>query len=208
MTEIVQEKTADEILAEEYKAKSINSKFKQVLAYGAGAAMVFGLVNALSGGLMSAVTHAFGSAALLASGAGIAPVLGLVALGVIGMGLIYLSARFTAENTVLDNQLQAKQIAVARGKAPEIAPVVTQPAPTIPATNSIPDAPASTTPVTDSILAKLPDNANALPINTVSGAKQAAPLIARAAANENIAPDASWQEKITGTDNAAQMARA
>ena len=119
--------------AAEYRAKAVNSKFKQQIAYGAGAATVFGLVSGLVAYLLHAATAgaAVGATATTATAAtGMAaalPILGLAGLAVLGVGLLYLSAKYLSENTISDQELQAKQICAAtRGKAPEqaVAPMV------------------------------------------------------------------------------------
>ena len=136
MTETYKEALAEQEEAE-YRAKAVNSKFKQQIAYGAGAATVFGLVSGLVAYLLHAATAGAAVSTVAASGAtvtaatGIAaalPVIGLVGLAVLGVGLLYLSAKYLSENTISDQALQAKQISAAtRGHAPEatVEPVVT-----------------------------------------------------------------------------------
>lgn len=121
MTDVNHNGIDDVIEAQEYKARAVNAKFKQQISYGIGAAMVFGLVSALGSLLKDSAVEAF-----LPAGGGLAaaalPIIGLVGLGIVGIGLLYLSAKYLSENTVLDQDLQAKQIsaAAARGRVPVI----------------------------------------------------------------------------------------
>lgn len=132
--------TLDTGAAEAYKARATRAKFKQQVAYGIGAAMVFGLVTALAGGLKDmAITAAteVGASAFL-------PVLGLVALGALGVGLLYLSAQYLSENTLLDQALQARQIGAAtRGHAPKIEQTVEAKPTLFPAAGALAAAPSA-----------------------------------------------------------------
>ncbi|MDX2095997.1 MAG: hypothetical protein SFW64_08710 [Alphaproteobacteria bacterium] len=141
--------TLDTGAAEAYKARATRAKFKQQVSYGIGAAMVFGLVTALAGGLREmAFGEAVGAAATTAAGAAasstLLPILGLVALGALGVGLLYLSAQYLSENTLLDQALQARQIGVAtRGHAPKIEPEVEAKPTLFPAAGALAAAPSA-----------------------------------------------------------------
>ena len=115
----------------EYKSQAVNAKFKQQVAYGLGAALVFGLVSAMAKTLFDTALGATAASAAL-------PVLGLVALGVAGVGLLYLSAKFLSENTLLDQHLQAKQISSAtRGHAHSITQGIETKGPEFPALSEL-----------------------------------------------------------------------
>lgn len=92
------------ILKEEFgkfKERTVKLRFMQQISYGVGAAMVFGLVTALANNLL------FGSG-LVAMTMGAA--VGVGAIAAVGVGLIYMSAKFLSENTLLEQDFQAKKI--------------------------------------------------------------------------------------------------
>ena len=103
----------DALEAKLYKAQAVNAKFKQQVSYGIGAATVFGLVGAVAHAMINPLF--VGGFTTLSAAA--VPVLGLAALATVGIGLLYLSAKYLSENIVLDQQLQANQISAATARA-------------------------------------------------------------------------------------------
>ncbi|MFZ4541943.1 MAG: hypothetical protein ACOYNL_09115 [Rickettsiales bacterium] len=101
-----------------FKERTVKLRFMQQISYGLGAAMVFGLFTAAAGKLASLAAGA--AATVSATGVAIPAVaaslpamigLGVIALG--GIALIYLSAKFLSENTLLEQDFQAKKIGLA-----------------------------------------------------------------------------------------------
>lgn len=176
--------------AQYYRERSSNAKFKQQVAYGLGAASVFGLMTGVASKLFVAALPAAG-------GVAIGPLLGLVALGVIGVGLLYLSAQYLSENTLLDQAMQAKQIdAASRGKAPAVEQVVEPKVSNFPSTAlalAVDAAPTQTANDNDTV-----------PKTSVTAERTLADtMLARGAANENTPADkanASWEEKTAASD--------
>lgn len=183
----------DEVIAA-YKARAASGKFKQQIAYGIGAAMVFGLFAAISqalfrgafGGAVAGAASTTGAAAL-----GFWPIVGLAAIAAIGIGCLYLSAKYMSENTLNDQELQARQIQAAQGRAPGLTAEPETPAPGFPAA--------------------LPANLDASPetqTNTAPAQKwadkfapSASPATMASSANDN---DKSWGEKIAAAKEAAR----
>ncbi|MFM9889182.1 MAG: hypothetical protein ACKVOE_00860 [Rickettsiales bacterium] len=123
-----------------YKSQAASGKFKQQLAYGVGAAMVFGLFTAISqslfrsafGGAVVGAAETTGAAVTGAAAISVWPIVGLVAIAALGIGCLYLSAKFLSENTLHDQELQARQIQAVQGRAPGMAPEVEIPQPSFP----------------------------------------------------------------------------
>lgn len=165
-----------------YKEEAARGKFRQQISYGIGAAMVFGLFSGLAVKLVS----------VAATVGGAAPIFGLVAMGVAGIGLLYLSAKFLSENTVLDQALQAKLItasqAQGKGQTVAIEPTVEKPD-QFPAAQGL----ANTDVAGEAVM----NGASDIPKTTTLERQLSEPMITRVAANENQQDKANWQEKVT-----------
>lgn len=102
-----------------FKERTVGLRFKQQVSYGIGAAMVFGLI----GGVVNLLGPLVGPA--IAGGAwgmATAAIVGLAAIPVVGISLIYLSAKFLSESTLMEQDFQAKKIGMAargHGRAQE-----------------------------------------------------------------------------------------
>jgi hypothetical protein len=92
---------------EAFKNRTVESKFRHQLFLGIGGATVFGLVGAFGKALLDI-------AMVGGAGAGLAWA-GLAAIGFIGLGCIYMGSKFLAESILMDQDFQAKKIAVATG---------------------------------------------------------------------------------------------
>lgn len=195
----------DDDEAAAYKAHAASGKFKQQLAYGVGAAMVFGLFTAISQALFrsafggavagAAGTTAAATAGTAATGAAALsfwPIVGLVAIAAIGIGCLYLSAKFLSENTLHDQDLQARQILAAQGRGPSITEEITAPTPTFPAAQAA-KTEETALPATDGVsAARWTDK---FPARTAAAATPSN-------ANDN---DQSWGEKITAARSGAAV---
>lgn len=193
----IDDATEDAREAEAYKSRAVSAKFKQQVSYGVGAAVVFGLVGAMAKALFDPLLL---PSATLTFATATGPVLGLLALGAVGVGLLYLSAKYLSENTLLDQALQAKQIGAAtRAKAPAIEQVVAPKVSNFPAPMA--DAAALDAPA----LAAANENT---PTTRITNERALADtIVARGAANENtpVANDkanASWEQKTASADTA------
>jgi hypothetical protein len=175
-----------------FKERTVGLRFRQQISYGLGAAMVFGLFTAVATQL---VPMAIGGVGVAAS---IPAMIGLAGIAVIGMGLIYLSAKFLSENTLLEQDFQAKKIgAAARGVSPTMAPSVDQKPIPFPATASLDAAPAigaeqPSTKVTDGILHDRVVSLDAAK-KAIAAAQQQQSFVERATAH-----DASTEQKVRG----------
>ncbi|MBN8543970.1 MAG: hypothetical protein J0M34_06880 [Alphaproteobacteria bacterium] len=90
---------------ESFKERTVASKFRHQLFLGIGGATVFGLVGAFGKALLDI-------ALLGSAGAGLAWA-GLAATAVVGLGCIYLGSKFLSESILMDQDFQAKKIALA-----------------------------------------------------------------------------------------------
>jgi hypothetical protein len=115
----------DKAEAEAYKRRSARSKFEQQISYGVGAAFVFGLISAVAHGLVGTLPAMAEWSLTMAT---LGPMAGLIGIGMVGIGCIFMSARLLSENTLLDQAMQAKQISAAT-RAHSPAPAVETPAP-------------------------------------------------------------------------------
>lgn len=109
-----------------FKERTVKLRFMQQISYGLGAAMVFGLFTAVASKLVPLALGSAATATTAAVAASIPAMIGLGAIAVLGIGLIYMSANFLSENVLLEQDFQAKKIGLAaRGTAPaqEIKPV-------------------------------------------------------------------------------------
>ena len=167
----------------EYKAQAVNAKFKQQVAYGLGAALVFGLVSAMAKTLFDTAALALAPTATAGAMAAAGPILGLVALGVAGVGLLYLSAKFLSENTLLDQHLQAKQISGAARERDH-------------AKAHVQEFPA---------VAELKSE---LPSTSISGARELADTVTPRAPKKAADVQQDWRSRMQANDNQPQTARA
>lgn len=129
---------------EKFKEHSVASKFKNQIFLGIGGATVFGLVGAFGKSLleiaMPTATTSAGAATVGATAA--APALlfgltasawawvGLAAIAAVGIGCLYLGSRFLAESILMDQDFQAKKIAMASDPARAQALLQSPPEPT------------------------------------------------------------------------------
>ncbi len=91
-----------------YKARSVDTKFKQQLFLGVGGAFVFGVAAAIGKGLFDLAL----AGGAMATTAGV----GLAVLGVVGVICIYMGSKYLSKSILLDQDFQAKKIgAAARG---------------------------------------------------------------------------------------------
>lgn len=102
---------------EAFKHRTVESKFRHQLFLGIGGATVFGLVGAFGKALLDI-------AMIGGAGAGLAWA-GLAAIGVLGIGCIYMGSKFLSESILMDQDFQAKKIALATD--PSRAHVLTTP---------------------------------------------------------------------------------
>ncbi len=177
-----------------FKDRTVGLRFRQQISYGLGAAMVFGLFTGIATKLVPmALPVAMGGVGVTA-----AAVMGLAGIAIVGMGLIYLSAKFLSENTLLEQDFQAKKIgAAARGVSPTMEQTVNQKPMGFPATASLNAAPAMaaeqpSTKVTDGILNDRVVSLDAAK-KAIADAQQQQSFVERAAAN-----DASTEQKARG----------
>ncbi len=212
----------DDAEAAAYKAEAVNAKFRQTVASGIGAALVFGLVSAVGNALVvaanTAIYAAHATTFVTMISAAALPLMGLAALGVVGVSLLYLGAKFLSENTLLDQKLQATLInGAGRGKEPVIEvtpPTVDTKPPGFPAAGMVADAAQDAAAPAD--LAK--DDAPAMaetpaPLTTIGERERSEPMIAREAVNDNIPqtkPEAadkpeSWTDKTASADKLAGL---
>lgn len=143
-------------------------RFMQQMLLGVGGATVFGLVGALG-------------TKLLALGAGLWPVAGLVALAAVGIGCIYLGTKFWTESIRLDQEAQAQKISKATGLA-RSRTIAQEPATPAPGAQKVASAP----PGMDSLAAAEEKNIPELPgklvndgvaFERIQAAEKAAPTL-------------------------------
>lgn len=209
----VDDATEDALEAAEYKARAVSAKFKQQVTYGVGAAMVFGLVGAVASTLFgfafpAEVTTTGATAVASATAAGTAAtlslpaVLGLVALGVVGVGLLYLSAHYLSENTVLDQAMQAKLINLTgRKRAQAAEPVIDKV--TEPKVSNFPAESLATDRAQAAEISASTQQNDTIPQTRITGGRELAETMAARAANENTPTDKSvgaWEEKLAHRD--------
>lgn len=172
----------------EFKARTVRLRFMQQISYGVGAAMVFGLITAVASRLVPDALGWGGAAA------GLAPVLatvGLAGIALAGVGLIYLSAKFLSENTLLEQDFQAKKIGIA---ARGVSPTVEQPLPQR----------SDPSPLVGVEAAQV-DSAKPVPVTQIEGARM---LEGRYAA-QALQPAASrWQDRVAANDATPAAVRA
>lgn len=210
----VDDATEDALEAAEYKSRAVNAKFKQQVSYGVGAAMVFGLVGAVATKLFSfafpAQVAAVGGEVAIGTAAAFSlpAVLGLAALGVVGVGLLYLSAHYLSENTVLDQAMQAKLINHAgRKRAQAVEPVIDKV--TEPKVSNFPSASLAPD-VAEGAQQSATQNNDAVPQTRITAERELAETMAARAANENTPTDkavGSWEDKVSHRDE-TQLATA
>lgn len=104
-----------------YKAVTTRSRFLQQIFLGLGGATVFGFVGALTRELIAPAAAAINAGALVS-----APIVGLAAIGVLGIACLYVGAKFLSNTILMEQDYSAKKIAMAtgRGRAPVQAPTV------------------------------------------------------------------------------------
>jgi hypothetical protein len=119
-------------------------------------------------------------------------------MGLVGVSLLYLSAKYLSENVVRDQALQARQIgAVTKGKVKQLEPEIQQPSGSFPAPTALTVADADEPSRSES----------AIPATTVTNERTLADtIVARGAANENTPHTAdkangTWEEKTTAIEN-------
>lgn len=101
------------------KARAANIRFKQQVFGTVGSAMLFGLIGVVTTKLLT-----LGGAA---SGGLLLPALGMGAVAVVGLSCVYLAAKFISTSVALDQDAQARKIALAKSKAKAVE--MEQPAP-------------------------------------------------------------------------------
>jgi hypothetical protein len=110
---------------EAFKNHTVESKFRYQLFLGVGGATVFGLVGAFGKALLEVATLSGPAAASLGSFAGLAATswawVGLAAIAAVGLGCIYMGSKFLAESILMDQDFQAKKIALAAGNSRGVA---------------------------------------------------------------------------------------
>lgn len=204
----VDDATEDALEAAEYKSRAVNAKFKQQVSYGVGAAMVFGLVGAVATKLFGiafpAEVAAVGAEVTVGAAAAFSlpAVLGLAALGVVGVGLLYLSAHYLSENTVLDQAMQAKLINHAgRKRAQAVEPVIDKV--TEPKVSNFPAESLATDRAQAAEISASTQQNDTIPQTRITGERELAETMAARAANENTPTDkavGSWEEKLAHRD--------
>ena len=99
---------------EAFKHRTVESKFKHQLFLGLGGATVFGLVGAFGKALLDV---AMGSVAVEGAFLGMAATgwawIGLAAIAVAGVACVYMGSKFLSESILMDQDFQAKKIALA-----------------------------------------------------------------------------------------------
>lgn len=181
-----------------FKERTVKLRFMQQISYGLGAAMVFGLFTALATKLAplalgSAEIIAVGGAVIPAVAASVPAMIGLAAIATLGIGLIYLSAKFLSENTLLEQDFQAKKIGMAtRMQQPLVEQTIEQTAVTKP----------TQFPTTVAL-----NNAAQTPDTTITERSLQERVVPLAAKKELPANDASFAERAQNT-NADERARA
>jgi hypothetical protein len=205
----VDDAAEDALEAEAYKARAVSAKFKQQVSYGVGAAMVFGLVGAVAtklfGFAFPAQVAAVGGEVALGTAAAFSlpAVLGLAALGVVGVGLLYLSAHYLSENTVLDQAMQAKLISHAgRAKTKAIEPAIEKV--TEPKVSNFPSA-ALAPEMADAAENSATQNNDVAPQTRITAERELADTMAARAANENTPTEKSaalWEDKLAQRNEA------
>ncbi|MFZ4125388.1 MAG: hypothetical protein ACOYJ2_04885 [Rickettsiales bacterium] len=99
---------------ESFKERTVASKFRHQLFLGIGGATVFGLVGAFGKTLFDiAIGETVVKGAFLTLSAPAWASIGLAAIAVVGIGCIYLGSKFLSESILMDQDFQAKKIALA-----------------------------------------------------------------------------------------------
>lgn len=176
----------------DYRELSSQIKFRQNLVQGIGAATVFGIAAAVGTALFAAAKTALVGGGMMAA----APwVVGLVAIGGLGIGCLYAASKYYAESVRIDQIHQAKQIANGmRG----VAPTVEQQRP--------PSFPAQEPAVAHTPVASLDKAAAALsavPHTTVTAERALERSAPQAGATVQ---DKSWTERMAANENQHQPA--
>ena len=167
-----------------FKERTVGLRFKQQVSYGVGAAMVFGLISAFAKALIPETL----------AGLTLAPALGLGAIAVVGVGLIYFSAKYLSESTLMEQDFQAKKIGMAaRGQVRAQEQEPEKPI-TFPATNLTNKAEAKEQALT--------------PKTTVTEPVLGDKVVSLGAEKSAAQPASNFVERVAANDSQPQQARA
>lgn len=114
------------------QSRAAKVRFKQQIFASVGGGMIFALVGVVTAKLLSmgaattattaAATATTATAAAATAGSMVLPVLGIAAVGLIGLGCVYMAAKYLSKAVSLDQETQAEKISQAtQGRGPVIA---------------------------------------------------------------------------------------
>lgn len=108
--------------AAHYKEVSTRSRFLQQIFLGIGGATVFGFIGVITRELLGPASAALGAGQILS-----APILGLLGIAAVGIGCLYIGAKYLSNTVMLEQDYSAKRIAMAANvnmRLPQLAPTI------------------------------------------------------------------------------------